>query len=243
MEQQLSFKFGNGIDNLVRQGYWFENRKDWAIRVLKCLDGISEKQIQDVLNGDAQLLGKDDCIELEYKEDAEFKNRLEEWLVIHERNLSLGQSLEDYQIKWLKKENLKRLKYGEKECIVEALNEEGRIKKIWDFFIDILINDDEIMFWDLGEQKKVLSEFNYNSSINSSTNRYMLIDNYYTLNKGIRSRFFSSEFFNNSGYGNMQTYFNNRLLDGGLLIDMDNLKAYAINKAKTVAEIKLKHFK
>jgi hypothetical protein len=79
--EQLHFKIGDGLDILARNGYWFEDRKEWAIELIKNLCfGISDKQIHDVLNGDAKILGKGDYTELVYEEDLEFKEKLKEHL-------------------------------------------------------------------------------------------------------------------------------------------------------------------
>lgn len=46
---------GEGITRLVREAYWYEQRKPWALQVLRCFEGITDTQIHAVLNGLGQL--------------------------------------------------------------------------------------------------------------------------------------------------------------------------------------------
>ena len=75
-EKIVHFTIGEGMDRLVRDAYWFENRKEWALRLVKdlCI-GINDKQINSILNGDARLMPveKGTMLELVYKEDKKFK--------------------------------------------------------------------------------------------------------------------------------------------------------------------------
>lgn len=79
------FKLGEGLDYLVRQAYWYENRQEWALSVLDCLVGMTEQQKTDVLNGDVQLIPIDDGkkLTLLYEPNEQFKKELKEhkeWL-------------------------------------------------------------------------------------------------------------------------------------------------------------------
>jgi len=81
----LHFTVGEGIDRLVRQAYWYENRQEWAMSVLDCLNGITQVQKMDVLNGDAQLRPVDNNTRLQliYEQDFDFKAELhkhQKWL-------------------------------------------------------------------------------------------------------------------------------------------------------------------
>lgn len=75
----MHFTVGKGLDKLARQGYWFEDRKEWAIKLLRSLCvGINQKQLMAVINGDAQIkpIKKGTEVELVYKEDLKFKKEL-----------------------------------------------------------------------------------------------------------------------------------------------------------------------
>ena len=83
MKQIVSFTIGNGLDKLARQAYWFEDRKPWAEKLLRnlCM-GITNKQMMDILNGDAKVIAvkKGTAVELVYEEDTEFKEELQNHL-------------------------------------------------------------------------------------------------------------------------------------------------------------------
>jgi hypothetical protein len=54
--KSLHFKIhAPGIVNLVRQAYWMENRQKWAQDTLRCLNGISDSQVEAILSGTAYL--------------------------------------------------------------------------------------------------------------------------------------------------------------------------------------------
>jgi len=76
------FRIGEGLDGLVRQAYWYENRKEWAIKVLDCLKGITEEQKMAVLQGDAQLKPSEDGrkVLLTREPDEGFKAELKAFL-------------------------------------------------------------------------------------------------------------------------------------------------------------------
>ena len=77
--KSLHFTIGNGLDNLARQGYWFEDKQEWALKLLDCLCmGITKKQKMDVLNGDAKIIGikKGTMTKLVYEENKEFKKEI-----------------------------------------------------------------------------------------------------------------------------------------------------------------------
>jgi len=73
---------GEFIMDLARQGYWFENRQEWAKKLLGTLHGITEEQTMAVLNGDAVLVGNagapGETISLYPKDDTEFKAKIAE---------------------------------------------------------------------------------------------------------------------------------------------------------------------
>jgi hypothetical protein len=84
---QLSFSVeGAFIMDLARDGYWFEDRREWALNVLSCLQGMTVDQALKVLNGDAVLSGVDSKtskIEYDEIEDEKFKAKLtkhKKWL-------------------------------------------------------------------------------------------------------------------------------------------------------------------
>jgi len=72
----LSFKIGNGFTKLIRDAFWLEHRFDWALDALKCFEGISDEQIDDILRGDAEIRQEGDVVQLIYEEDKEFKEEL-----------------------------------------------------------------------------------------------------------------------------------------------------------------------
>lgn len=74
----LCFTVGHGLDALVRQAYWYENRKKWAMKVLDCLHGITEEQKMSVLEGNARLIPTKDGkrLKLVYRPDEKFKKEL-----------------------------------------------------------------------------------------------------------------------------------------------------------------------
>lgn len=93
MIETLHFTLGEGIDDLVRQAYWFENRKEWAMSILKCLRGITEAQKMAVLEGNARLIPTEGGkrLKLVFRPDEKFKKKLvkhEEWRKEHFYNLA-----------------------------------------------------------------------------------------------------------------------------------------------------------
>ena len=78
MSQTLTFTLGDNIHTLVRDAYWFEERKEWAMKVLGHLHGITEEQKQAIINGDAKLVPIEDGkqLQLVYEEDKDFKWKL-----------------------------------------------------------------------------------------------------------------------------------------------------------------------
>ena len=87
--EALHFTIGEGLDDLARQGYWFEDRKEWGINLIKhlCM-GITEKQINDVLNGDANVVPTKNgtMVNLVYEENVEFKKKLTQYLITKKKN-------------------------------------------------------------------------------------------------------------------------------------------------------------
>jgi len=89
VKKTLHFTIGEGLDDLARQGYWFENKKEWGINLIKHLcTGITEKQINDVLNGDAKVvpIKNGTMVNLVYEENIEFKNKLKQFLIMKKEN-------------------------------------------------------------------------------------------------------------------------------------------------------------
>lgn len=74
----LHFKIGEGLSNLVRDAFWYEQKFEWAIRVFECFDGLVGDQINAILAGDAWLkpIGNGTQVEIVYEEDKEFKKAL-----------------------------------------------------------------------------------------------------------------------------------------------------------------------
>ena len=79
--EDLNFRIDASLYNeTVRDAYWFEDRKRWSLDVLRCLEGITFKQEHDFLTGNAIFQNSDDgTIELIYKEDKGFKERLQDF--------------------------------------------------------------------------------------------------------------------------------------------------------------------
>ena len=42
---QLHFKIGEGLNDLIRNAFWYEGRIEWAKETLCCFSGITNKQI------------------------------------------------------------------------------------------------------------------------------------------------------------------------------------------------------
>lgn len=77
--QKLHFKIGLGINTLIRDIYWFEDNQTKAMNILETFIGITLTQCMDLLNGDAEFVPNDDgTVNLVYKEDKEFKKKLQE---------------------------------------------------------------------------------------------------------------------------------------------------------------------
>ena len=87
MRHKVHFSAGNGISELIRDIFWFEQRFDWALDALKCFEGISDEQIDDILRGDASLKQKGDVLELVYEEDKEFKEELKDTISFAKKKL------------------------------------------------------------------------------------------------------------------------------------------------------------
>lgn len=88
MNQALHFTVGEGINDLVRQAYWFEQRKKWAMDVLDCFRGITESQKMAILEGNARLIPIEEGrrMRLMYRPDEKFKAKLrryKKWEVEH----------------------------------------------------------------------------------------------------------------------------------------------------------------
>ena len=84
MSPTLNFTLGDGLHEIFRDAYWFEERKEWALETLDCIHGITEEQKMAIINGDAKLVPTKDgkLLQLVYEEDKDFKLRLwehQEW--------------------------------------------------------------------------------------------------------------------------------------------------------------------
>lgn len=76
---------GQGIVNLAREAYWFEDNKQWARNVLSCFRGMLANHVDAILSGDATLsdMDEDGLVHYIAKEDLEFKERLrkhQQWI-------------------------------------------------------------------------------------------------------------------------------------------------------------------
>jgi hypothetical protein len=75
-----------GVIELARQRYWFENSKKHGVSILRCFIGIESYQITRILEGDATLK-EDDIGRIYYSEipDEEFKKQLKDYLDYQKR--------------------------------------------------------------------------------------------------------------------------------------------------------------
>jgi hypothetical protein len=66
------------VVGLTRQAYWMENRREWALETLRTYEGISESQIEHILNGTASLENHPDGKRAVYKDspDTEWQETL-----------------------------------------------------------------------------------------------------------------------------------------------------------------------
>jgi hypothetical protein len=76
----LHFSVAEGINALVRQAYWYENRQEWAMATLDCFEGINMEQKIAVLHGDATLIPDGDYMRLDTTPDFKFKRELQKHL-------------------------------------------------------------------------------------------------------------------------------------------------------------------
>lgn len=77
--RKLHFSIEAGvIVELTRQAFWLENRQKWALDTLRCYEGITEAQIEHILNGTATLENHMDGKRVVYKEtpDIEWQEKL-----------------------------------------------------------------------------------------------------------------------------------------------------------------------
>lgn len=68
--------------DLARDGYWFEGRKEWALDLLSCLEGITTEQSMKILRGEAILKGissTDTTVGYYDMPDKEFQKRLSDY--------------------------------------------------------------------------------------------------------------------------------------------------------------------
>jgi len=104
MIQKLHFKIGSGINQLIRDIYWFEDNKAKAMNILETFVGITLTQSMDLLNGNAQFEPNDDgTVNLVYKEDKEFKKSLQD----HQTFLENNKEEKLKEIEELKREKVK----------------------------------------------------------------------------------------------------------------------------------------
>lgn len=82
-KQKLHFRVHPSILNLIRDAYWYEDRKEWAKDCLESLHPeMTFNMARKMLNGDAILITRDGGETLIYieKEDKEFKKKLKKHL-------------------------------------------------------------------------------------------------------------------------------------------------------------------
>jgi len=78
MEGELFFGIGDGMTDLVRDTFWFEQRFDWSKGVLDCFRGISEEQKDKILIGDAFIKPVEEGVKVVFEKDMKFKNELKQ---------------------------------------------------------------------------------------------------------------------------------------------------------------------
>jgi hypothetical protein len=73
--ETVHFTIGAGISNLARDAFWYEQKFEWAEKVLLCFEGISPENIDDIFRGDAYLKPSNNgqTVQLILKEDSKFK--------------------------------------------------------------------------------------------------------------------------------------------------------------------------
>lgn len=94
--RMLHFGIGEGFGDLVRDAFWYEQRFNWAKKVLRCLQGITARQIDMILKGDVQLVPIEDYsgVEMVFEEDKKFKEELAKHMnFVKERIVSLHKEL------------------------------------------------------------------------------------------------------------------------------------------------------
>jgi len=108
----LHFTVDEGINDIIRQAYWYENRQEWALETLDCFMGITQEQKMAILNGDTNLVPIEDGtrMTLSGTPDFEFQAELhkhQKWL--EETHVSIGGKQVSKDIYDLYMENLRKL--------------------------------------------------------------------------------------------------------------------------------------
>lgn len=75
-----------GLTVLARRLAWLDGRREHAIRLLHCIDGLMIAQIETILDGDAELIGvSPGPIELVHREDVEWKKVIAGQLALQQK--------------------------------------------------------------------------------------------------------------------------------------------------------------
>jgi len=75
-----------GVVELARERYWFEDKKQYGVDILRCFIGIESEQITKVLEGDATFKkNEDDKIYYDEVSDEEFKKQLKDFLAYRKK--------------------------------------------------------------------------------------------------------------------------------------------------------------
>lgn len=97
---------GKWLQDMARQGYWFEDNESYGIKLLKeSLVGITDEQVMAIINGDASLVGWSICddknctqcvglnqIQMIQESDHKFKTEItKRRLWLNETNFKIGQ--------------------------------------------------------------------------------------------------------------------------------------------------------
>lgn len=75
-----------GVVELAREKYWFEDKKQYGVDILRCFIGIEPDQITKVLEGDATFKkNEDDKIYYDEVSNEEFKKQLKDFLAYRKK--------------------------------------------------------------------------------------------------------------------------------------------------------------
>lgn len=119
---ELYCGIGDGMTDLIRDTFWFEQRFGWSKSVLDCFMGITEEQKYKILIGDAFIkpIEENRRVEVVFEKDVDFKNQLKKHIN------SVKQRAE-----WMDKEiyDLK-LAVDKEEFGFFSTNDEGRVYQL-----------------------------------------------------------------------------------------------------------------